>query len=75
MGSVSRLIRFFKRILEKKKYLKQIYDQKMLLVKLYHLISILAEVGGYVGLFLGTSMNQIATATSYLLDRLEAARP
>ena len=41
----------------------------------YTEVSLLAEVGGYVGLFLGTSMNQIATATSYLLDRLEAARP
>ena len=38
---------------------------------LYSILSMIAEVGGYVGLFLGVSVNQISTIFNIVLDRFE----
>ena len=37
---------------------------------LYSFLSMIAEVGGYVGLFLGVSVNQVSKLVSVLLDKL-----
>ena len=39
--------------------------------QLYSMLSLLAEIGGYCGLFLGVSFNQITKITSYLLDWIQ----
>ena len=38
---------------------------------LYSILSMIAEVGGYVGLFLGVSVNQVSLLVNVLLDKLE----
>ena len=38
---------------------------------LYSGLSLFAEIGGYFGLFLGVSLNQITKVTSYLLDLIK----
>ena len=38
-------------------------------VFLYTALSMVAEVGGYVGLFLGVSVNQVAALFEFFLDR------
>ena len=46
-------------------------NQKVLVTEevfLYTGLSLIAEVGGYVGLFLGVSVNQISVLTEILLD-------
>ena len=37
---------------------------------LYSILSMIAEVGGYVGLFLGVSVNQVSQLVNVLLDKL-----
>ena len=37
---------------------------------LYSGLSLIAEVGGYVGLFLGVSINQIANFIEWILTRI-----
>ena len=38
---------------------------------LYSLLSMIAEVGGYVGLFLGISVNQISALVNVVVDRFD----
>ena len=38
---------------------------------LYSILSMIAEVGGYVGLFLGVSVNQVSRLVNVLLDKLD----
>ena len=38
-------------------------------VFLYSILSLIAEVGGYVGLFLGVSVNQLSTLYQYVIKR------
>ena len=38
---------------------------------LYSILSMIAEVGGYVGLFLGISVNQVSTMFNVALDRFD----
>ena len=38
---------------------------------LYSILSMIAEVGGYVGLFLGISVNQVSTMFNVVLDRFD----
>ena len=38
---------------------------------LYSILSMIAEVGGYVGLFLGISVNQVSTIFNVVLDRFD----
>ena len=38
---------------------------------LYSILSMMAEVGGYVGLFLGISVNQVSTMFNVVLDRFD----
>ena len=37
----------------------------------YSRLSLLAEIGGYVGLFLGISINQVINLLEYLVTKLE----
>ena len=37
---------------------------------LYSILSMIAEVGGYVGLFLGVSVNQVSQLINVLFDKL-----
>ena len=39
-------------------------------IYLYSGLSLIAEVGGYVGLFLGVSVNQISNLVDYLLENI-----
>ena len=51
--------------------LKFVFPDRVTVVKSYHLysgLSMIAEIGGYFGLFLGVSINQITQLTSRLFD-------
>ena len=55
-------------------FVKMFLKENIQVIEAYHLysgLSFIAEVGGYVGLFLGVSVNQISTMVNAVLDKLE----
>ena len=49
-------------------------NENIMVKEAYHLysgLSLIAEVGGYVGLFLGVSLNQVSQLVNVLLDKLD----
>ena len=48
------------------------FKENIKVIEAYHLysaLSMIAEVGGYVGLFLGISVNQVSALFNVLLDK------
>ena len=50
------------------------FDEKIKVIDAHHLysgLSLIAEIGGYVGLFLGVSVNQVSVLMNILLDKID----
>ena len=66
--------RWMKYKIRKESAVKLYFHKKVKVVKSYHAysgLSLIAEIGGYCGLFLGVSINQVTYLTSFVLERVQ----
>ena len=65
------------KIMEQKKnygYVWMVFKENIKVIEAHHLystLSLIAEIGGYVGLFLGVSVNQVSTLMNDLIDKID----
>ena len=55
-------------------YVMMMFKENIKVIEAHHLystLSMIAEIGGYVGLFLGVSVNQVSTLMNDLIDKVD----